>query len=194
MVCSGSRSGLARDGSPPPARPSWIARASRPLTGGAARLRRRQEGQRPQAPPAGRHPRAGLQGPGNRGRRRGPRRRRPVAQEPGPPSVPPAASRLGRWRLPRSVPGLGSHASRYRLPGGVPQRWRATAALASARRDPPIVSPFTVVPRRWVVERTFAWLGRYRRLSKDYEYLTATSEQVIYLAMTRLLLRRLTRP
>jgi transposase len=59
---------------------------------------------------------------------------------------------------------------------------------------PPIVSPFAVVPRRWVVERTFAWLGRYRRLSKDYEYLTATSEAVIYLAVTRLLLRRLTRP
>ena len=45
-----------------------------------------------------------------------------------------------------------------------------------------------------VVERTFAWLGRYRRLSKDYKNLTATSEAVIYLAMTRLLLRRLTRP
>jgi putative transposase len=44
-----------------------------------------------------------------------------------------------------------------------------------------------------VVERTFAWLGRYRRLRKDYKYLTATSEAVIYLAMTRLLLRRLTR-
>jgi transposase len=57
----------------------------------------------------------------------------------------------------------------------------------------PIVSRFAVVPR-WVVERTFAWLGRYRRLSKDYEYLTATSEAVIYLAMTRLLLRRLTHP
>ena len=45
-----------------------------------------------------------------------------------------------------------------------------------------------------MVERTFAWLGRYRRLSKDYEHLTATSEAVIYLAMTRLLVRRLTRP
>ena len=54
--------------------------------------------------------------------------------------------------------------------------------------------PFAVVPRRWVVERTFAWLGRYRRLSKDYEYLPATAEAVSYLAMTRLLLRRLTRP
>ncbi|WP_155129135.1 transposase [[Actinomadura] parvosata] len=36
---------------------------------------------------------------------------------------------------------------------------------------------------RWVVERTFAWLGKYRRLAKDYEYLAATSENVVYLAM-----------
>jgi hypothetical protein len=43
-----------------------------------------------------------------------------------------------------------------------------------------------------MVERIFARLGRYRRLSKDYEYLTATSEAVIYLAMTQLLSRRLT--
>jgi putative transposase len=70
--------------------------------------------------------------------------------------------------------------------GGRRRRWLPPGAT------PPIVSPFAVVPRRWVVERTFAWLGRYRRLSKDYEYLTATSEAVIYLAMTRLLLRRLT--
>ena len=40
----------------------------------------------------------------------------------------------------------------------------------------------------------FAWLGRFRRLSKDYEHLITTSEAVIYLAMTRLLVRRLTRP
>lgn len=51
---------------------------------------------------------------------------------------------------------------------------------------------FTVLPRRWVVERSFAWLGRYRRMSKDYEYLTTTSEALIYAAMSRLLLRRLT--
>ncbi len=50
---------------------------------------------------------------------------------------------------------------------------------------------FAVVPRRWVIERTFAWLGRYRRLSKDYEYLTATSENTIYLAMALILLHRL---
>jgi putative transposase len=46
---------------------------------------------------------------------------------------------------------------------------------------------FTVLPRRWVVERTFAWIGRYRRMSKDYEYLTESSEAMIYLAMTRLM-------
>ncbi len=50
---------------------------------------------------------------------------------------------------------------------------------------------FQVLPRRWVVERTFAWLGRYRRLSKDYEVLTATEEAWISLAMTRLMLVRL---
>jgi putative transposase len=50
---------------------------------------------------------------------------------------------------------------------------------------------FAVVPRRWVVERTFAWLGRYRRLSKDYEYHVETSQAMIYLAMSHLMLRRL---
>lgn len=50
---------------------------------------------------------------------------------------------------------------------------------------------FHVLPRRWVVERTFGWLGRSRRLSKDYEALSATSEAMIYVAMTRLMVRRL---
>lgn len=50
---------------------------------------------------------------------------------------------------------------------------------------------FRVLPRRWVVERTFAWFGRYRRLSKDYERNTACSESVIYIASIHTMLRRL---
>ncbi len=58
---------------------------------------------------------------------------------------------------------------------------------------PPIVSPFAVVPAVGG-EADLSWLGRNQRLSKYYEFITAASEAVIYLAMTRLLLRRLTRP
>jgi putative transposase len=50
---------------------------------------------------------------------------------------------------------------------------------------------FKVVPKRWVVERTFGWLGRYRRLSKDYEKLPETSEAMIQMAMIHIMLRRL---
>jgi putative transposase len=50
---------------------------------------------------------------------------------------------------------------------------------------------FHVIPRRWVVERTFSWLGRHRRLSKDYERLASTEEVLIYLVGIRLLLARL---
>jgi len=52
---------------------------------------------------------------------------------------------------------------------------------------------FQILPRRWVVERTFAWISHNRRMSKDYERLVQTSEAFIYVAMTRLMLRRLAR-
>ena len=55
------------------------------------------------------------------------------------------------------------------------------------------VKGFKLLPRRWVVERTFGWLGRFRRLSKDYERLPESSETMVYWAMTRHMVRRLAR-
>lgn len=56
---------------------------------------------------------------------------------------------------------------------------------------PPEQRGFAVLPRRWVVERTFSWFTLCRRLSKDYERQTESSETFIYMTMTRLMLRRL---
>ena len=55
----------------------------------------------------------------------------------------------------------------------------------------PGTTGFAVLPRRWVVERSFAWIGRYRRLSKEYEELPETSEGMIWAAFGRTMLRRL---
>ena len=67
-------------------------------------------------------------------------------------------------------------------------QWQISLELVSARGDP---KGFAVQARRWVVERSFAWLGKYRRLSKDYERDTLSSEAFIYLASIRTLLKRL---
>jgi len=67
--------------------------------------------------------------------------------------------------------------------------WRCTIEIVK-RSD---LHTFKVLPRRWVVERTFGWLGRYRRLSRDYERQAKTGETMVYLAMTRLMLTRLGR-
>ena len=50
---------------------------------------------------------------------------------------------------------------------------------------------FKLLPHRWIVERTFAWIGRYRRMSKDYEVLTESSENMVYLTMINLMVHRL---
>ncbi len=64
--------------------------------------------------------------------------------------------------------------------------------LAIVKRPKEAVG-FQVLPKRWVVERTLAWVGRYRRLSKDYEARPETSEALIYAAMIHLMVRRLAR-
>ena len=76
-----------------------------------------------------------------------------------------------------------------RAPSSTGCRENLDAILEIVSRDP--AQPgFHVLPRRWVVERTFAWFGRYRRLSKDYEKLTESSEAMIYLASIHTLLKR----
>jgi putative transposase len=72
--------------------------------------------------------------------------------------------------------------------GGL-RRWRKVR-LEIVKR-PEGTHGFLLLPKRWVVERTFAWLGRYRRLAKDYEYLPQTSETMIRVAMIHLMVRRL---
>src|SRR5262245_46207017 len=74
------------------------------------------------------------------------------------------------------------------LPGVVRLLFRLTLAVV---KRPLGALGFVVLPRRWVVERTFGWLGRCRRLSKDYERLPEVSEALIQLAMTQFMLRRL---
>lgn len=75
------------------------------------------------------------------------------------------------------------------------QGWQGTWLPMGAPPPPAVAKPkgFVVLKRRWVVERTFGWLGRSRRLTRDFEVLPATQESFVYACMTRLMLRRLTR-
>jgi putative transposase len=82
------------------------------------------------------------------------------------------------------------------VPEEVAKRWAREWAKEGKQVDWQALMPprgFVVLPRRWVVERTFSWLSQNRRMSKDYERLTATAEAFIYAAMTRLMVRRLAR-
>jgi putative transposase len=69
-------------------------------------------------------------------------------------------------------------------------RTEAHIELEIVERDP-TVKGFKLLPFRWVIERTFAWLSGYRRFSRDYELLVKTSDAMIYAAMVHLMLRRL---
>ena len=82
------------------------------------------------------------------------------------------------------------------LPEEVAKLWAQEWAKEGKEVDWQRLMPprgFKVLPRRWVVERTFAWISHNRRMAKDYERLCATSEALIYVAMTRLMVRRLAR-
>jgi transposase len=69
-----------------------------------------------------------------------------------------------------------------------PRRW---VRVPLGEEPPPYPRGFIVLPRRWVIERTFAWIVRNRRMSRDYEFLAETTEALVYVAMIRLMVRRL---
>jgi putative transposase len=82
------------------------------------------------------------------------------------------------------------------IPEEVARTWAQEWAKEGKKVDWQKLMPlrgFVVLPRRWVVERTFSWLSQNRRMSNDYERLCATGEAFVYVAMTRLMVRRLAR-
>jgi putative transposase len=105
--------------------------------------------------------------------------------------------RGGRWV--EEVIGLSVEVVRKPpkpVPEEVAERWASEWAKEGKEVDWQRLMPargFTVLPRRWVVERTFSWLSQNRRMSKDYERLPESAEAFIYVAMSRLMARRLAR-
>ena len=89
------------------------------------------------------------------------------------------------------------HKPKKPLPEHVAKRWAEEWAKEGKKVNWQKLMPpkgFRVLPRRrWVVERTFAWICHNRRMAKDYERLCATGEAFVYAAMTRLMVRRLAR-
>lgn len=81
----------------------------------------------------------------------------------------------------------------YGLYGGLVANWvkEKLGCVLEVVKPPEGAKGFTVLPRRWVVERTFSWLSRSRRLSRDYERLPESGEAMIYIRMTQLMVRRL---
>ena len=108
-----------------------------------------------------------------------------------------------RWRAEQQRQAKTRHPSLTCIMGdqlyGGPIVARAMADISSdwhfqRVRRPKDQPRFTPIPRRWVVERTFAWISRKRRLARDYERTTRSSLAFAILAMTRLMLHRLTKP
>jgi len=97
-------------------------------------------------------------------------------------------SKFSRWCRLKLIWADGGY--RGELIGWVKQQFGWTLEIVER---PPGQVGFQVLPKRWIVERTFAWLNRHRRLSKDYERLPETSEAFIYAAMIRLMLKQLAR-
>ena len=112
----------------------------------------------------------------------------------------PTTCRAGNWSTIISGFGGGKEpGSRFTMPSYLgPVKLEEWAKRIGGWRLEVVPRPvqqhtFQVLPRRWVVERTLAWLGRQRKLSKDYEVLPETTETWVYTAMTGLMLRRLAR-
>lgn len=92
----------------------------------------------------------------------------------------------GRFPQLRLIWADGGYAGQ--LVGWVAERWGWTVAIVKRAAGE---KGFAVLPRRWVVERTFGWLGRYRVLSKDYEQLPESSETLVLIVMIQIMLKRL---
>lgn len=95
---------------------------------------------------------------------------------------------LNKFRPLKLIWADGAYAGQ--LLAWVLQRWRGRARVQIVKRSDH-VKGFKVLPKRWIVERTFGWLTKARRLVKDYEQKTTHSESFIYIRMSQLMLRRL---
>ena len=121
------------------------------------------------------------------------------------PPWPTVHSQFRRWRMDggrsgRRTTTCGDTCARPRVTRLAAERgWRLEVARHPDHQlwryglEPKPKNTFRVLPRRWVAERTFAWLGQSRRLTRDYEHLPDTAEAMIFGAMTRLMLRRVAR-
>jgi putative transposase len=103
-------------------------------------------------------------------------------------------ARLVLWRLGQRWPGLRLLSADSRYAGQELAAWvqAELGAIVQIVRRPKDQAGFVVLPRRWIIERSFAWGGRARRLSKDYEARAKYSESHVYLASIQRLLRRIT--